>query len=92
MTPVSRVNWGVPVTTTASLKVIVIAITSPILKLPLSVVAVTADTLGTVVSIISALFAPREFAAASSANVKIALFPAASLIVPLFSANAVVLL
>ena len=76
---------------TASLNVTVITIASLSLKLPLSVVAVTPDTVGTVVSITSALFAPREFVAAGAAKVKVAALPTASFIVPLFKANAVVL-
>ena len=76
---------------TASLNVTVIAIASLSLKLPFSVVAVTADTVGTVVSIISALLAPREFVAAGAAKVNVATLPTASFMVPLFNANAVVL-
>ena len=51
----------------------------------------TEDMVGTVVSTINALFAPRELEAPGEASVKVALFPAASLMVPLFSANAPVL-
>ena len=46
---------------------------------------------GAVVSIISALFAPRELLAEGDARVKVAAFPAASLMVPLLRANALVL-
>ena len=46
---------------------------------------------GTVVSIISALLAPNEFVAPGAGNVKVAAFPAASLMVPLLRANALVL-
>ena len=46
--------------------------------------------LGAVVSITIALFAPNEFAAPGLASVRVASFPAASLIVPLFSASDVV--
>ena len=45
------------------------------------------DTVGAVVSMIIALFAPREFAAPGEANVNVALFAAASRIVPPFSAR-----
>ena len=41
--------------------------------------------LGTVVSIINALFAPKEPEAPSDAKVRVALFPEASFIVPLFN-------
>ena len=44
--------------------------------------SVTDDIAGTVVSIISALFAPREFAAPGEARVLVAAFPAASFMVP----------
>ena len=44
--PVSRVNCGVPVTVTASLKVTVIAATSPTFKVPSEVVDVTPVTVG----------------------------------------------
>ena len=43
------------------------------------------------VSIISALLAPNEFVAPGEARVNVAAFPAASLMVPLFKANADVL-
>ena len=51
---------------------------------------VTADITGTVVSIISVLLAPSELTAAGDAKVKVAAFPAASKMDPLFSAKAVV--
>ena len=47
---------------------------------------------GPVVSIIRALFAPKELLAPGEANVKTALPPSLSFIVPLFNANADVLL
>ncbi|MGV1045204.1 hypothetical protein [Limnohabitans sp.] len=43
---------------------------------------------GAVVSISIALLAPKELAAPGVANVTVALLPAASLMVPLFKANA----
>ena len=51
----------------------------------------TAEIMGTVVSIISALFAPRELLSPGVARVKMTAFPTASTMVPLLSANAVVL-
>ena len=47
---------------------------------------------GTVVSMINALFAPNEFESPGLASVKVALFPAASRIVPLFKARELVAL
>ena len=47
---------------------------------------------GAVVSIIKALLAPNEFVAPGAGNVNVAIFPAASLIVPMFSVNALVLI
>ena len=91
MTPVSRVNCGVPVTVTASLKVIVIATAPPRLIVPSAVVDVTAEIVGTTPSITSALLAPKELLAAGATKVKVAALPTASLMVPLFNANAVVL-
>ena len=44
--------------------------------------------LGAVVSIINALFAPKEPDAPGYDNVRVALLPAASFIVPLFNASA----
>ena len=49
-------------------------------------------TVGTVVSIINALFPPNEFVAPGLAKVKVAKFPAASLIVPPFNAKELVAL
>ena len=65
------------------------AIASPALYLPLDVVDVTDETVGAVVSIISALLPLSEFVARGEANINVALLPAASLIVPLLSAKAV---
>ena len=52
---------------------------------------VTEETVGTVVSIISALLDPREFVAPGDAKVSVAALSAASLMVPLLSASAPVL-
>ena len=68
--PVSKVSCGVPVTVTTSLNSTVIAITSPVRYLPLSVVEVIEATVGTAVSIIIALLAASEFAAPGEGNVK----------------------
>ena len=51
----------------------------------------TPEIMGTVVSIISALFAPRELLSPGVARVKMTAFPTASTMVPLLSASAVVL-
>ena len=51
----------------------------------------TEDMVGTVLSITIALLAPKELEAPGEASVKVALFPTASLMVPLFSASADVL-
>jgi hypothetical protein len=55
------------------------------------VVDVTLVTVGIIPSITIALLAPREFAAPGEAKVKVALFPAASLIAPPFRDKAEVL-
>ena len=47
--------------------------------------------MGTIPSTTSALLAPSEFATPGDAKVNVAVFPAASLIVPLLSTSAVVL-
>ena len=91
MPPVSSVSCGVPDTVTDSLKVTWMDIASPTLKVPFAVDDVTDDTVGTVVSTTSALLAPREFDAPGLASVNVAALPAASWIVPEFSANAEVL-
>ena len=54
-------------------------------------VELTEATVGSAVSIISALFAPKEFVAPGDAKVSVAALPEASLIVPLLSARALVL-
>ena len=69
----------------------VMAITPSALKVPLAVVAVTEDTVGCAPLITRALLAPRELLAPGSARVRVAVFPDASTMVPLFKARAVVL-
>ena len=54
-------------------------------------VEVTEETVGTIPSTTKALFAPRELVAPGEANVRVAAFPAPSLMVPLLSASALVL-
>ena len=54
----------------------------------LSVVVNDDGAFGAVVSIISALFAPKEPDAPGDAKVRVALFPSASFIVPLFNYSA----
>ena len=68
--PVSNASCGVPVTVTTSLNSTVIAITSPVRYLPLSVVEETEATVGTAVSISRALFAASEFASPGVGRVK----------------------
>ena len=51
----------------------------------------TADIVGVAESIMIALLAPNELAAAGAASVRLAEFPAPSKIVPLFKARAFVL-
>jgi hypothetical protein len=60
------------------------------LKLPFAVDELTPDTVGAVVSMTIALFAPSELAAPGDANVNVAALVAASMIVPPFNARAVV--
>ena len=76
---------------TASVKVTVNTMTSPSLYDPSFVVDVTAEIMGKDVSIIIALSALIELAAPGSARVNVAVFPAASTMVPLFNAKADVL-
>ena len=52
----------------------------------------TLETVGLVVSTMMASLAPRELAAAGAARVSVAVFPAASLMVPLLRAKDVVAL
>ena len=69
--PVSRVMTRFPsASVTASLNVTVTLISSPALYLPSAVVDVIDEMVGTVVSIISALFAPREFVSPGGTIVK----------------------
>ena len=63
----------------------------PTLKAPFAVDDVTDDTVGTTPSTTSALLLPREFDAPGLASVNVAALPAASLMVPEFSAKAEVL-
>ena len=60
--------------------------------MPSEVVEVTLVTVGTTPSITKALFAPKEPEAPGEAKVNVAALPAASFIVPLFSAKALVLI
>ena len=76
---------------TASLNVILIGITSPTLYEPSEDVDVTDATVGTVVSMINALFAPSELVPPGLASVSVLVFPTTSLMVPLFNARALVL-
>ena len=64
--------------------------TSPILEEPSLAVEVTFVTVGTVVSIIKALLALREFVCPTAGRVKVEGFPTRSLMVPLLSPRAVV--
>ena len=76
---------------TTSLKTTSTAITSPTLYEPSAVEEVTLDTVGSVVSIIIFLFAPRELVAHGVGNIKEAAdVPPVSVIVPLFKARDVV--
>ena len=73
---------------------VVLLVMSSVAEIPLSDAAARSGALGAaaaVVSITIALFAPSEPAAPGAAIVRIALLPAASLIVPPFSASAAVL-
>ena len=85
--PVSRVIWGVPVTVTASENATSTEMVSPILYVPSVVLEVTFETVGAVVSITSALFAPSEPAAPGAASVRVEALPAPSAIVPLLRAS-----
>src|SRR5258707_93283 len=88
--PVARVSCGGPVTFTGSLNATVTGTTWPTVYEPFAKPDVTFVTVGAVVSITIALFAPSEPAAPGDANVNVALFVAASVIVPPFRANEVV--
>ena len=63
----------------------------PTANVPLLVVAETDETVGGDPSTTNALFAANEPDAPGDARVKVASFPATSLIVPLFQVNAEVL-
>ena len=79
---------GAPTTVTASEKATVIVIESPALYEPSAVEEVTPVIVGAVVSITRALLSAKEPEAPGDAKVRVALFPAASLIVPLFNVSA----
>ena len=64
---------------TASEKLTVTGIRSPILYVPFGRLELTELTRGEVVSMIMFLLAPKEFAAPGAGSVRIAEFPAASL-------------
>ena len=93
--PTFRVSCGPPVVVTFSLKVALTETTSPALSrlfcTPEALLIDTPLTLGATPSTTKALFAPNELLPPGLAKVNVALFPSASLIVPLFNAKAVVL-
>ena len=70
------------------MKATVIVIESPALYEPSAVEEVTPVMVGAVVSITRALLSAKEPEAPGDAKVSVALFPAASLIVPLFNVSA----
>ena len=89
--PVSSSKVGVPpavTTVTASEKATVIVMESPALYEPSAVEEVTPVIVGAVVSITKALLSAKEPEAPGDAKVRVALFPAASLMVPLFNVSA----
>src|SRR5579871_3134420 len=69
-------------TFTTLLKVTVMLITAPTPYVPFAVVELTFVTVGAVVSITRFVLAAREPAAPGDGNVRVATFPAMSLIVP----------
>jgi hypothetical protein len=81
-----------------SVPLVVESVEQVIGSLPVTVKVIVADplielvaarvTVGAVVSITIALFAPRELEAPGAARVKVALLPAASFIVPPFRSSA----
>ena len=80
---------GAPLTVTFSLKEIVIGMSVPIPYVPLAFVEFTPPlTVGGVVSITRLVLAPREPAAPGAGSVRVAMFPAASWIVPPLRARA----
>ena len=85
--PVRRVSFGVPTTETGSEKTTWIGIVSPTLYVPFEVEDVTCRTVGDVVSITMALFAPSEPAPPGVGNVSVALFAAVSRMLPPFRAS-----
>ena len=86
--PVSSSRVGAPTTVTASEKATVIVMESPALYEPSAVEEVTPVIVGDVVSIARALLSAKEPEAPGVAKVSVALFPAASLILPPFSVSA----
>ncbi len=86
--PVVRVRVGAPVTLTGSLKVTVIGMTSPAVNEPSACGDVTFRTVGAAASMTMALLKPSENSVPGSARVRIALFSAASRIVPLLRPRA----
>ena len=90
--PLFSASCGVPVTVTFSLKLTWIETVAPALYEPFAVDEVTELTVGAVVSMTMFLALPRLPAAPGAASVSVALFVAASLIVPPFSVSEVVAL
>ena len=82
---------GVPVTVTASLKVIVIGIVSSNLYAPSLELELTEAIVGSTPSTTIAFALPSELAAPGAAKVKVDALPAPSLMVPPFNARAFVL-
>ena len=82
---------GVPATLTASLKLTVTGITVPALYVPFAVVDVTEPTVGAVVSTVIVLLFCSELPPFTAGSVSVALFVAASLIVPPLRTSDVVL-
>ena len=76
---------------TVSLNVIAMANVSPILYIPSVLDEETVYTIGAIPSITNALLAPNDPVDPGVCKVKSATFPAASVIVPLFKAKAVVI-
>ena len=82
LAPVSSVRVGLPITVTFSEKVTLTSIVPPVVYAPSLVMADTAVTVGAVVSIMILFAFPRDPEAPGLGNVNVALFVAASLIVP----------
>ena len=87
MPPLESASAGVPVTVTGSLKPASTWMTSPALYAPSAFVAERPETVGAVVSILIAVLASRLPAVPGAASVSVALFAAASRIVPPASAS-----